>query len=602
MLKRVMFSRLLQTTGIAVSFTVATLLSMSQPSAYGQYYVAQRFPTGPSPLGFAVTKATFPDSSTGGLSLQYVAVANSGDDSVSVFQVTFNPSTGLFSLVSRGVAHVQAPYGVVACGQAFLVTSSSGNTITGLNSDGTISGTINVGPQPYSAVCQPQNNTVPPLVLVSTLGDNALTVNPGGGSMRIPNVPGSRALHGIDIDGNGNAWVAGTDANVVTVVNLGMGKVLASIPVRQPIAIAGSSPVYVASGIDNTVTVFNPNTLQIVSTFRIAANPRDCLGSICTSGDSVVDIVIGSQNQAIASFTIPDIPGAFALAPVTLLQSQQNSLMVTSRDSNTLVLLRPVPPPPSPAFGVSNGASFGTSQTALGSLASAFATTGVTQNFSVSSLPLPRVLGGVILSVGGTLNFSAASGWTYSSTGSIQAPLLFVGPSQVNFQIPPGITSGSAVPAQLTKPDGTTLLTTLNITATGPGIFSVLENGQGQGAVLNDDYSQNGNPQSIVGAKLATRGSFIQIYGTGAGDTTPTLMPGEAAPASGNPLVLTNVQPTVTIGGQSAQVLFSGMAPGFVGLWQINAQIPQTVTPGNAVPLVVSAGGVASNTVTIAVQ
>ncbi|MBI2815557.1 MAG: hypothetical protein HYX72_01315 [Acidobacteria bacterium] len=80
------------------------------------------------------------------------------------------------------------------------------------------------------------------------------------------------------------------------------------------------------------------------------------------------------------------------------------------------------------------------------------------------------------------------------------------------------------------------------------------------------------------------------------------MLPGEAAPASGNPLVLTNVQPTVTIGGQPARVLFSGMAPGFVGLWQINAEVPQNVTPGPAVPLVITAGGVSSNTVTIAVE
>ena len=53
---------------------------------------------------------------------------------------------------------------------------------------------------------------------------------------------------------------------------------------------------------------------------------------------------------------------------------------------------------------------------------------------------------------------------------------------------------------------------------------------------------------------------------------------------------------------QIEAVLFSGMAPGYVGLWQINAQIPQTVTPGNAVPLVIAAGGVSSNTVTVAVQ
>ncbi len=176
------------------------------------------------------------------------------------------------------------------------------------------------------------------------------------------------------------------------------------------------------------------------------------------------------------------------------------------------------------------------------------------------------------------------------------APLVYVGPNQINFQIPPGISPGEAIPAQLTRPDGTTLLTTVNITAAAPGIFTVLQNGQGQAAVLNQDNSPN------LGTNPAKRGSVIQIFATGAGETDPPLLPGEPAPASGDPLVLTQVQPTVTIGGLPARVLFSGLAPGFVGLWQINAEVPQDVAPGPAVPLSIIAGGVASNTVTIAVQ
>ena len=120
--------------------------------------------------------------------------------------------------------------------------------------------------------------------------------------------------------------------------------------------------------------------------------------------------------------------------------------------------------------------------------------------------------------------------------------------------------------------------------------------------VLNQDNSQNGNPQSVVGAKPAGRGSVIQIFATGGGETTPSLIPGEAAPASGNPLVLTNVPPAVIIGNRTATVFFSGMAPGFVGLWQINAQVPQDVTPDSAVQMSIAIGNIRSNTVTIAVQ
>ncbi|MBF8306096.1 MAG: glycosyl hydrolase, partial [Acidobacteria bacterium] len=86
------------------------------------------------------------------------------------------------------------------------------------------------------------------------------------------------------------------------------------------------------------------------------------------------------------------------------------------------------------------------------------------------------------------------------------------------------------------------------------------------------------------------------------GDTDPPLLPGEAAPASGDPLVLTRVQPAAIIGGIAARVLHSIMAPGFPGTWQIDAEVPADVSPGPAVPLTITAGGFDSNSVTIAVE
>ena len=57
----------------------------------------------------------------------------------------------------------------------------------------------------------------------------------------------------------------------------------------------------------------------------------------------------------------------------------------------------------------------------------------------------------------------------------------------------------------------------------------------------------------------------------------------------------------MTIGGISETASFSGLAPGFVGLYQVNAQVPAGVTAGSAVPVSISIGGATSNTVTIAV-
>ncbi len=60
--------------------------------------------------------------------------------------------------------------------------------------------------------------------------------------------------------------------------------------------------------------------------------------------------------------------------------------------------------------------------------------------------------------------------------------------------------------------------------------------------------------------------------------------------------------PQVFVDGISAEVLFAGAAPDFVGLNQINVRIPETLTPGPAVPLLVRSGKYTSNQVTLAVE
>ncbi len=93
---------------------------------------------------------------------------------------------------------------------------------------------------------------------------------------------------------------------------------------------------------------------------------------------------------------------------------------------------------------------------------------------------------------------------------------------------------------------------------------------------------------------------YITIYCTGLGDVTNRPASGAAALVS--PLSWTVSIPSVTIGGQPANVTFWGLAPGFVGLYQVNALVPDNAPVGDAVPLVVTQGNIASNTVTIAIQ
>jgi uncharacterized protein (TIGR03437 family) len=128
-----------------------------------------------------------------------------------------------------------------------------------------------------------------------------------------------------------------------------------------------------------------------------------------------------------------------------------------------------------------------------------------------------------------------------------------------------------------------------------PGIFTLDSSGKGQGAVTNAVTGQMAAPATPV-----ARGQYVTIYCSGLGQVRSYPGTGEPAPATADSLTV--LLPTVTIGGVSAPVQYSGLEPTFVGLYQVNAQVPASVMPGSAVSLMLSISGVNSNTVTIAVQ
>jgi uncharacterized protein (TIGR03437 family) len=136
---------------------------------------------------------------------------------------------------------------------------------------------------------------------------------------------------------------------------------------------------------------------------------------------------------------------------------------------------------------------------------------------------------------------------------------------------------------------------TVPVAASAPGIFTLASSGVGPAAVLNQDNTVNDISHP------AARGSIIQIFATGEGQTSP---PGVTGAVTGTDLKTPLLSVKVTIGGQDALVEFAGSAGKAVsGLFQVNAVVPQTVAPGKSVPIAISVGGVASQDgVTIAVQ
>lgn len=213
-----------------------------------------------------------------------------------------------------------------------------------------------------------------------------------------------------------------------------------------------------------------------------------------------------------------------------------------------------------------------------GSIASAFGVNLSTDVAVATQVPLPLVLNNTQLFVNGA-----------------PVPLFYVSQKQINFQLPTGIADNAAV-VQVQSGSILSPFTEAHVAPAAPGIFfSAAPPTMAQGAILNEDSSRNGpsNP--------AAAGSVIQIFTTGLGSTDPPIFTGQLG-ASSPPFNNTVVKPTVLINGVDSPVLFSAVAPEFIGLYQVNVQIPASIQSSPAATLQLQMNGQNSNIVTVAVQ
>ncbi|MBY0503632.1 MAG: S8 family serine peptidase [Bryobacteraceae bacterium] len=166
---------------------------------------------------------------------------------------------------------------------------------------------------------------------------------------------------------------------------------------------------------------------------------------------------------------------------------------------------------------------------------------------------------------------------------SVPGRLHFVSPSQVNVQIPWEVQGLTTVSMKVSLGERQSGVIQLPISNQSPAFFEYTEaNGQRSVAALDGDFR-------VVGANNPVRrGAALQIYlnGLGAVDNRPAS--GEVSPSQ--PLATTRVQPVVTIGGRPAQVIFSGLAPGNVGLYQVNVILPAD-TPTGRQPVTCTVNG-----------
>jgi uncharacterized protein (TIGR03437 family) len=218
--------------------------------------------------------------------------------------------------------------------------------------------------------------------------------------------------------------------------------------------------------------------------------------------------------------------------------------------------------------GVVNGASFDLrTPVAPGSIISLFGRNLVPQPVPAAAVPLPRSLGGLAVRI-----------------GDLDAPLFYANNGQVNAQVPVELASNTATSVVLTMNGKVSPPEPLLLSPVQPGIFTYDDGGVPHAAALDEK-------NALVGkANPAVRGTIIQVYATGLGPTDPAAKTGEPAPASPPALLKPEIQLTATMGGVPAEIQFKGLAPGYVGLYQVNLRVPSGLPSGD-VPLVLTANG-----------
>jgi uncharacterized protein (TIGR03437 family) len=164
------------------------------------------------------------------------------------------------------------------------------------------------------------------------------------------------------------------------------------------------------------------------------------------------------------------------------------------------------------------------------------------------------------------------------------APVIYASANQTSVMVPEEVAGRTTTQITVVYQGLSSAPLSYNVAPANPGIYTENMMGTGPGSILNQDYSVNGPNQP------AAKGSYIQVYLTGTGDTTPALATGAVNPANGSGLKTSVTKYTATVGGIDAPVVYQGTAPGFVeGVMQFNIQIPVDA-PSGAQPIVIQAG------------
>jgi len=239
-----------------------------------------------------------------------------------------------------------------------------------------------------------------------------------------------------------------------------------------------------------------------------------------------------------------------------------------------------VGPPTLNAGGVVSAASFTpapNNPATAGEIVSIFGTNFLSSGRAdASAIPLPLQLG---------------PGNTSVNACGRNMPLFSAFPGQINAQLPNECPATGTAQVNVTVGGQASATQTINLAPAAPGIFTLASTGTGDAAILHADNSRVG------AASPAKAGEQVMIFCTGLGPTSPSFASGSAAIGAN----ATTMPVVVTIGGRNASVVHSGLAAGFVGLYQVNAIVPSGMSGSQSITITVGSTNVSQAGVIMAV-
>lgn len=225
------------------------------------------------------------------------------------------------------------------------------------------------------------------------------------------------------------------------------------------------------------------------------------------------------------------------------------------------------------ASGVRNAADY-SATVAPGMLVAVFGSNLAPRTAAATSVPLPESLEGVSLEV-------------IDGSRTFRAPLFFVSAGQINAQLPYEI-SGNQIQLRVRTATGVSNTVSVAVLPCLPRLLTKTMDGKGEALLLHANYSL------VSEAAPALPGEVVILYLAGLGAVTPTIAAGRrAGDGRQAPLNVTEGEPVVWVGGRQAEVLWSGLAPGWAGLYQVNIKMPEFLASGQH-GIVVEMNGAAS--------